>query len=251
MKRKKIELEGARLANFILRHESFCHPEIVLGDSVTLMAIDDESVIFAVCEDTQVHSHQVGPFFYINQFRHCTKIIRIPIRHFITLMQSERVREDVRDLQLVLLSNTGRCGSTLLTQLFEDLVPGTVSISEPEILMPFVSRDVFRGRERSKLLRACVDVLCASAKREKQRDEVRVRYVVIKPKAHAIALTTELTEIYPGIMHLYLFRHPVQYYIQGGPKITQHVLSETQKTIQTATVTINLDGFTDDPFNMN
>ena len=36
----------------------------------------------------------------------------------------------------------GRCGSTLLAKLFEDL-PNTVSISEPEILMAFRHEPTF------------------------------------------------------------------------------------------------------------
>ena len=44
--------------------------------------------------------------------------------------------------KLVILSNTGRCGSTLLTKLFEEL-PNTVSISEPEVLMAFRHEPTF------------------------------------------------------------------------------------------------------------
>ena len=35
--------------------------------------------------------------------------------------------------------------------------------------------------------------------------------VVIKPKAHAIALTRELAELYPDMKHIYLYRHPAPY----------------------------------------
>ncbi len=89
-------------------------------------------------------------------------------------------------MNLILLSNTGRCGSTLLTQLFEKAIPGTVSISEPECLLPFVAGNtvsVTKMKDRRKLLRACIEVLCITAINRKLKDGVKnINYVVIKPK---------------------------------------------------------------------
>jgi hypothetical protein len=88
------------------------------------------------------------------------------------------------DINLILLSNTGRCGSTLLTQLFEKQIPGTVSISEPEVLLPFVAGNTHsKLKDRAKLLKACIEVLCVAAIGRKLKDGVRnINYVVIKPK---------------------------------------------------------------------
>ena len=68
-------------------------------------------------------------------------------------------------------------------------IPGTVSISEPEVLLPFVAgstltkADPREGEERSKLLRACIEVLCVTAINRKLKDGVKnISYVVIKPK---------------------------------------------------------------------
>ncbi len=182
------------------------------------MSITEDSVLFAVC-DVDVHSHDVGPFFYINQFNHVKRIIRIPIQHFITVVKTEgpeHVPEE--DLKLVFLSNVGRCGSTVLTQVFEKL-PHTVSISEPECLMPFAADpDLFstkkvedqqqRGFTRQEALEACIVALVASSN---AGGETKTN-IVIKPKAHAIAVTTEIDEIFRGrVKHLYLYRHPAQY----------------------------------------
>lgn len=73
----------------------------------------------------------MGPFFYINQYVHAKSIITVPLDVFNKMMEERAALVDSK--QLILLSNTGRCGSTLLTQLFEDMVPGTVAISEPEV----------------------------------------------------------------------------------------------------------------------
>jgi hypothetical protein len=35
--------------------------------------------------------------------------------------------------------------------------------------------------------------------------------VLIKPKAHGIAIAKELAELYPNMKHLYMYRHPEEY----------------------------------------
>jgi len=84
----------------------FVHPRVIFEPNTTLMAIDQGSALFAVC-DVDVHRHDVGPFFYINQFNHVRQLIRIPIHHLIALMNSPEARERVReeDLNVVVLSN--------------------------------------------------------------------------------------------------------------------------------------------------
>ena len=92
--------------------------------SVTLLSVDEDHAIFVDCGEVDVHDHiRTGPFFYINQFNHCERIIQIPIPQFMKLMEDNAEASPIPDVNLILLSNTGRCGSTLLTQLFEKQVP--------------------------------------------------------------------------------------------------------------------------------
>ena len=77
----------------------------------------------------------------------------------------------------------------IIPHFFTLQIPGTVSISEPEVLLPFVAgstltkADPREGEERSKLLRACIEVLCVTAINRKLKDGVKnISYVVIKPK---------------------------------------------------------------------
>ena len=139
--------------------------DIIFEPNITLMSLDDNHAIFAQCHpDTDPHSHDVGPFFYINQYNHCTKILTVPLADFVNAMQRNNCDVNTvnsisnldSSMNVILLSNTGRCGSTLLTQLFESL-PATVAISEPECLMPFaVDVHAFSGHPgftREDLLR--------------------------------------------------------------------------------------------------
>ena len=158
-----------------------------------------------------VHSHETGPFFYINQFNHCTTFITVPLAMFLKVMAA---RSDYAErFKLITLNNTGRCGSTLLTQLFENSVQGTVSISEPEILVCMVQAKKkpgsFATENRTALLKASINILCMSATRRPGYENTTC--VIIKPKAHAIAIPWELGEIFPDMKQIYMFRHPVDY----------------------------------------
>ena len=86
---------------------------------------------------------------YINQYNLCSELIRMPNESFL------RLADELGDPmgKIVILSNTGRCGSTLLTQLFEQL-PKTVAISEPEVLMAFTHEPTFDDEtaERKSML---------------------------------------------------------------------------------------------------
>ena len=177
------------------------------------MAIDKRFAVFAVCErDVNVYSHTVGPFFYINQFNHCTHLIRVPLESFIRL--AAQVGDPSPKVKFVLLSNTGRCGSTLLTQLFEQL-SNTVAISEPEVLMEFSQNNTFHSFSKARqhlLLQACIRLLFKSASQSKEnKDQGEIDSFVIKPKAHGIFVAKSLNLLYPNIKNLYMYRHPVEY----------------------------------------
>ena len=165
---------------FFFRHVRYTHPEAVLAPNVTLLNLDSHFAVFAVVQgpNKDVLKHTTGPFMYINQFKLCSELIRMPIESFL------RLAEEIGDPKgkLVILSNTGRCGSTLLTQLFEEL-PNTVAISEPEVLMAFTHGKEFDDEEpkrKQEILQACIRLLCKNHRGED------IRCICVKPKAHAI-----------------------------------------------------------------
>ncbi len=77
-----------------------------------------------------------GPFFYSVQYKKCTGLIIVPIHYFVRLADSANPVGP----KIVLLSNMGRCGSTLLTQMFE-AIPGTITISEPSFMSGLFKSD--------------------------------------------------------------------------------------------------------------
>ena len=202
------------LLSVFSRHDKYAHPDIVLNSNATLMGIDKKFAMFAICDkDIDVHSHTAGPFFYISQFKHCTHVIRMPLVFFSHL--AEKLEDPPQETKFILLSNTGRCGSTLLTQLYEEM-SNTVAISEPEVLMEFSHSSTFDGypkAQRDLLLRSCIRLLFKSANQSVQnkRSNKVIDCFLIKPKAHGILVAQELNGIYPNIKHLWMYRHPAEY----------------------------------------
>ena len=174
------------------------------------MGIDKRFAIFAKCDqDKNPYKHTTGPFLYINQFKYCTQIIRIPLDFFIQL--GNQVGGPPNNLKMVLLSNVGRCGSTLLTQLFEQM-PKTVAISEPEVFMEFTHSRTFDHvpKERyQELLKCCVNLLYVSAIQSKPNEMIDC--ILFKPKAHGVLIAGDFAQMYLKTKHLFMFRHPEEY----------------------------------------
>ena len=195
----------------IFRHEKYTHPSVVLSPNVSLMGINKRFAIFAVCDKSiNVFNHKIGPFLYINQLSYCTHLIRIPLKFFVRL--GEHIEDLPSKRNFVLLSNVGRCGSTLLTQLFED-TPNSVAISEPEVLMEFSHEKTFDNltdQQRHILLQTCIRFLLNAAKDSKE-DSKEIENFLIKPKAHGISIGNDLCQLYPNMKHLYMYRHPAEY----------------------------------------
>ena len=121
------------------------------------------------------------------QYRKCTELIIVPLEFFIQLADCiPKTRP-----KLILFSNMGRCGSTLLTQMLE-AVPGTVAISEPSFLTGFVasnwnselSREV--SFSRPEMLAAGLKVQC------KTLNGPGVEAVVIKTASMMISLAGDV-----------------------------------------------------------
>eukprot|EP00092_Neocalanus_flemingeri_P076854 GFUD01095362.1.p1 GENE.GFUD01095362.1~~GFUD01095362.1.p1 ORF type:complete len:258 (+),score=64.35 GFUD01095362.1:169-942(+) len=119
--------------NFILKHVEWVEPDYVLKENISLFGIsqDGTSVSFTMTSpDTDVYSSDQGPFMYITQFKLATHLITMDINTFKGLADSL----PKKNVKIIIVANTGRCGSTLLAQMFE-AVKGTRVLSEPHSLL--------------------------------------------------------------------------------------------------------------------
>ena len=100
--------------NFIATHHSFENPEYLLSDNVSLYSVTKTKAIFIeVNGDINVSNSDFGVFFRQAQFAHAWKIIIVPMRVFHKMAD----RIGAPEGKLIFVSQTSRCGSTLLTQV--------------------------------------------------------------------------------------------------------------------------------------
>jgi len=89
---------------------------------------DDEAIFVEALPGSELWRSRYSPFFTDAQFRHAIRIVRMPITSF------HRLADQLGDSHNVtFISFIGRCGSTLVNQMFEQ-TGEVVTISEPPVL---------------------------------------------------------------------------------------------------------------------
>ena len=107
------------------------HPNNVLQPNVSLYAITSTEAVFVETPvDMDIYKSNINPFLYISQFKHCQRVVTMPIKSLHKLANEVGSLSD----DVVWLSNTARCSSTIIRQLFEE-VSSTVLISENDALV--------------------------------------------------------------------------------------------------------------------
>lgn len=88
-----------------------------------------------------------APFFYQAQYQYAECLYTLPMAEFVRLAELNQREQH----PITMLHSVGRCGSTLLSQLF-DAMPNTVSLSEPDIFTNFLLMREQNGRLDDKLI---------------------------------------------------------------------------------------------------
>lgn len=210
---KPVENLVACRNNFLLSHISYESPSALLPDNVSLMGFTPTSALFAVVpENFDVYDSDHGAFFFMVQFSQAIEVLSIPLHHFI------RFADDLGDPKgnVVLLSNTGRCGSTLLTRMMEG-VPNTIALSEPDFitnvdLRLFSVRSRFRVTQANypefiqnnpdKLLEAGIRVQCKPIKFR------QVDHMILKTRNVSASLAANVARVCPYVRHIFMYRAP-------------------------------------------
>jgi hypothetical protein len=215
---KKInETDAAKLQeNFLLIHKKYVHPNYVMRDNITLMGVAENTAFFvALPPEVDVFSSDLHPFMYVTQFRHATHIIVMPMTSF------HRLSEEVGDPEadVVLLSNTGRCGSTLLAQVFE-AIPSTIVMSEPDAyFLAFMMHSTGKttDEEDEMILKSITRLQCKHTKCRK------VERIVLKTRAPCVQQMKKISVACRFTKHLFMYRHPrdtiLSFIAANGPDI--------------------------------
>ena len=103
------------LKHFILKHEKYVNPDeyILNNDYVTLMGMDGNLIWFSVSSKHDVYDLTKFPFVYLSQYWFAEKILILD--HATFNRMSEKCSGPTKNC--ILINHTGRCGSTLLSQV--------------------------------------------------------------------------------------------------------------------------------------
>jgi hypothetical protein len=156
-------------------------------------------------------------FYFDPQFEKAKRVLTIPLETMRKLAKSVTID----DSRLILLYSTGRCGSTLASQIFAQ-IPGVINISEPHALSQLVvarNSRAYREDDLVALLKATVCLLCKTAAETAW---------VIKGQSFVIELGDWLHELYPQTKNLFLYRH-AETWLRSGLRAYSHVVAGTEE----------------------
>ena len=146
-------------------------------------------------ETVNVYSSDVHPFFFTAQFLRAKKVIKMSIIDFVSL--AEKIGDPT--VPVTWVSNIGRCGGTMLCQMFES-VPGTLVIHEldaPQYVYPLRECNPISNYEL--ILKSAICVLC--------KPRPGIDRICIKPRPTCSVMMTDITKIYPNIRQIFVYRN--------------------------------------------
>ena len=179
------------------------HPNYVLQSNVSLYAITAKEAVFVETPvDMDIYKSDINPFLYKGQFRHCQRVVTMPVTSL------HKLANEVGSISgdVVWLSNTGRCGSTIIGQLFEE-VSSTVLISENDALIN-LSYLRLEGKvtqeEYERLFISIVKVIC--------KPHPGTKRFCIKPRSCAMIHIGTVSKLFPEIhvKQLFLYRNSLE-----------------------------------------
>ncbi len=191
--------------NFALLHKNWEDPvSAILDDErATLCGLTNTHALFVVVKGKEdVYDPAVGPFVFRNQLKLAHELVAIPMRHFVAL--SRMVPDLDPTVRTLLLSNTARCGSTLLSRILEQLDGRVLSMSEPDAYTHIIQRGKSMTEPLDDLLRASFRLQV----NKKGTVKEGVRLVVIKLRGSSMGLIPDVARAVPDILHAFLYRNP-------------------------------------------
>ena len=192
-------IQRPSIVDFFLVHTNFDHPGRILKDNVDLYYVDDKQAVFTEAEEgVQQWRNEYGAFHKVVQYQQAVRVIILPM-HAATRLS--RTLGDPK-ARLVFLSNTARCGGTLLSQIFEH-TSKCVVFSEPGALQK-ISRYEYQKMPKEKLDKITQITICLLCKPVKSPEEI-VAYV-FKPIAFTLEIIPIIQRVYPNAKHVFCYR---------------------------------------------
>ena len=222
------------IRDFLLSHHSFTSPDVVLKDNVTLYSIDMDKAIFVeVASNIRVWERECGSFFSEMQYRYATRVIVIYSETVKRLLS----RFALNVPRIILISNIGRCGSTLLAQAFE-CSGRCVAFCEPSVIdtlnANWASTTLSR-QQCDRLAENAIKLLCKPV----ASSESILAYV-IKSRASNVALCEHFDRVFGSTCkQLFIYRSM----LASAPSL--HKLKNRTPLVKLLSICEEIPGFRD------
>lgn len=176
-------------------------PQIIFENpNISLYCLDpqnEQAIFVETPEDINIVN---APFFFKAQYKYAKQLIAVPYEQLHQL--AEKIKDSLK--QLVLIYYVGRCGSTLLSKVFNQL-DEVVSLSEPGIF----GNQIISLREPNgsyddriaEILRSCTLILCKST------TAIKPSHHILKQTAFSIQLGDIMYELFPNAKVIFLYRN--------------------------------------------
>ncbi|MGK7882631.1 MAG: sulfotransferase [Crocosphaera sp.] len=138
------------------------------------------------------------PFLYQAQYENAQRLFAVPFDELTQLAQTLDPIEN-----LVLIYSVGRCGSTLLSKVFNQ-VDTVLGLSEPDVFSQLVTmRDINGSNDEqiAGLLKICLLFQCKNIKQK------NAKYCVIKFRSFCINLADLIAQVMPEAKVIFLYRN--------------------------------------------
>ena len=186
--------------DFICLFRTHVRPEYVLQPNVSLYAITNKEAIFVETPvSVNIYSSDVYPFFFVAQFLNATKVIKMSIKDFVSL--ADKIGDPTASNSVIWLSNTGRCGGTMLCQVIET-VPEALVISEPDSpsnVFHLHEYNRFNVSEYEAVLKSMIRIMC--------RPHPGKTRFFIKPRSLCTLMMTDICKVCPDVRHIFIYRN--------------------------------------------
>ncbi|MGB3510901.1 MAG: sulfotransferase [Microcoleaceae cyanobacterium] len=201
-----IQKKNRTPANTVAKLEDFDYQEgetidpktMIKNPNISLYCLDAQNQRAIFVETPLDIDLSQGPFFYHAQYHHAQKLIAVPLAEIPQLI------EEIEPIKnLVIIYSVGRCGSTLLSKVFNQ-VDNVLSLSEPDVFSQIVGMrnpDGSNDDEIAQLLKLCIYLV------GKPNVTGKSSCCVIKLRSFCIELGELIHHIFPDAKVIFLYRN--------------------------------------------
>jgi hypothetical protein len=175
-------------------------PHLVLEKSnISLYCLDHANQRALFVETASDVDLLQAPFYFIAQYENAQKLIAVPYE----TLHDLATKSDVDPQRIILFYSTGRCGSTLVSQVM-NLNPAIVSFSEPDVYSQLVMmRTAGQSTEAevASLLYDSTIIMAANAQKQ------GYKYYAFKFRSYVLSVSDLLYQTIPQAKLLFMYRN--------------------------------------------